>query len=284
MVSRRDRIVECFLLTLVAMVWPMLARAATPAEVEVSIVKGKQFLYSLQRPEGRWEPDGQRKGKGNDHEKMQGSTWGGFTALATYGLLASGENAQDPRLARAIAFLKSADITGVYALGMRCLVWQQMKPSAEIRFLAKRDAEQLISMLNKAGAGKGGWDYDDPTGKGGRIDHSVSQYGVLGLWATMQCGYEVNPDTWDLIDKTWRAHQYTDGGWSYDGDGHGIGGHEPTISMTAAGVATLFITQDILRSSEGLGCKGNLPNENIDLGLKWMSDHFAEVGPNLYTW
>lgn len=269
---------------LVILMSPVPARSATSAEVEASISRGKQLLYSLQRPEGRWEPDAHRKGKGNDHEKMQGSTWGGFTALATYGLLASGENAQDPRIARAIAFLKTADITGVYALGMRCLVWQQMKPSAEVRFLARRDAEQLINMLNKAGPGKGGWDYDDPTGKGGRIDHSVSQYGVLGLWAAMQCGYEVSPDTWDVVDKTWRAHQYPEGSWSYDGDGHGSGGHEPTVAMTAAGVATLFITQDVLRSNEGLGCKGNLPNDNIDLGLKWMSDNFSQVGPNLYTW
>src|SRR3954453_22036096 len=74
------------------------ARGATPAEVDASIAKGKQFLYSLQRPEGRWEPDAQRKGNTHNHEKMQGSTWGGFTAIATYALLASGESPQDPRM------------------------------------------------------------------------------------------------------------------------------------------------------------------------------------------
>ena len=262
------------------------ARAATPTEVEAAIGKGKQFLYSLQRPEGRWEPDPRREGnKHGDHPKMQGQSWGGYTACATYALLAAGENPQDPRVQKAVSFLKAADITGVYALGLRCLVWQQLPPSAEVRVLAKRDAEQLINLLNKAGPGKGGWDYDDPTGRGGRIDHSVSQYGVLGLWACMQCGYEVNPDVWQLIDKTWRDHQHSDGGWAYANDGKGNGSEgQPTPAMTAAGVATLFITQDVLRANEGLGCKGNLPNEHIDGGLKWMGEHFGGIGHNNYAW
>jgi hypothetical protein len=262
------------------------ARAATPAEVEAAIAKGKQFLYSLQRPEGRWEPDPKRVGNNHhDHPKMQGSAWGGFTACATYALLASGENPQDPRMAKAIDFLKTADMSGTYAVGMRCLVWQQLKPTAEVRVMAKRDAEILIRDLNRAGPGKGGWDYDDPTGKGGRIDHSVSQYGVLGLWACMQCGYEVNPDVWETIDKTWKGHQFSDGGWNYDGDGKGIGSRDETASMTAAGVATLFITQEILRSNEGLGCKGNIANENIDKGLHWISaDNFHGVHENNYAW
>ena len=282
MILRRGCVVACVLLTVLA---ARPAGAATPAEVEVAIAKGKAFLYGLQRPEGRWEPDAQRKGVSHgDHPKMQGAAWGGFSAIAVYALLAAGENPQDPRLAKGIEFLKGADITGVYALGMRCLVWQEMPQSAEVRVLAKRDAERLVNTVNRGGAGKGGWDYDDPTGKGGRIDHSVSQYGVLGLWATSQCGYEVNPDLWDLIDKTWRAHQFEDGGWSYDGDGKGTGSHEPTLAMTAAGVATLFITQDVLRSNDGLGCKGNIPNENIDKGLRWVGEHFGQAGANVYTW
>ena len=277
---------------LIVLVLPSLllvpaAGAATPAEVEAAIAKGKQFLYNLQRPEGRWEPDAKRQGNNHhDHPKMQGSAWGGFTACATYALLAAGENPQDPRVQKAVHFLKTADITGVYAIGMRCLVWQQLPQSAEVRVLAKRDAEQLINLLNKAGPGKGGWDYDDPTGRGGRIDHSVSQYGVLGLWAAQRCGYEVNPDTWELIDKTWRDHQHSDGGWAYANDGKGNGNPDgPTASMTAAGVATLFITQDVLRANEGLGCKGNLVNEAIDRGLAWIGkDDFHGVHENNYAW
>src|SRR3954464_14924625 len=113
MTVRRRRLVACVLVAFAAGAQGA-ARAATPAEVDAAIAKGKQFLYSLQRPEGRWEPDAQRKGNSHhEHPKMQGSAWGGFTALATYALLASGENPQDPRLAKAIEFLKGADMTGV---------------------------------------------------------------------------------------------------------------------------------------------------------------------------
>ena len=55
--------------------------------------------------------------------------------------------------------------------------------------------------------------------------------------------------------------------------------------MTAAGVATLFITQDVLRANEGLGCKGNITNDNIDKGLRWISNNdFHGVHENNYTW
>ena len=47
--------------------------------------------------------------------------------------------------------------------------------------------------------------------------------------------------------------------------------------MTAAGVATLFITQDQLHSAEFLRCHGNATDDNIERGLKWIGDNFASV-------
>ena len=274
-------------LVVLSLLAPPAARGATPEEVDRAIEKGVKYIYSQQKKDN-WEvidqPIIEEGDKRSGQQMVTSWQWGGMTAISTCALLYARENPQDPRIQKAVYFLKGADITGVYALGMRCLVWPQLPQTAEVRMLAKRDAEQLISMLNRAGSGKGGWDYDDPTGKGGRIDHSVSQYGVLGLWACAQCGYEVNPDVWELVDKTWRDHQFADGGWSYAGDGKGGGSPDPpTASMTAAGVATLFITQDILRSNDGLGCKGNISNENIDKGLKWMGEKFGEIGNNTYT-
>jgi hypothetical protein len=59
----------------------------------------------------------------------------------------------------------------------------------------------------------------------------------------------------------------------------GFGGppdaNKVTLSMTAAGVATLFITQDYLHGDGG--CKGNYINPPIEAGLKWISDHFNEL-------
>src|SRR5438093_5380661 len=143
----------------------------------------------------------------------------------------------------------------------------------------------LVGTLNEAGDGRGGWDYDDPTNKGGRIDHSVSQYGVLGLWACARSGCEISPRVWDVIDKTWREHQYEDGSCAYDNDGKGKGGStSPTAAMTAAGVATLFITQDQIRLNDGINCQGNISNEAIEKGLKWMDENFRYVSENNYAW
>ena len=188
--------------------------------IQAAIAKGQAFLLSQMKAPGRWETDAQRKGNKHDHEHMQGSTWGGFTAIATYALLASGKHPQDKDVAAAINFLKSADITGAYALGLRAQVWSHLPRGPEIVRLYNQDAAALIRTINKGGAAAAMWDYDDPTNRpSNRIDHSLSQYGVLGLWACAQGGAEINPEIWAAFDGAWRKHQYASGGWSYKGDG-----------------------------------------------------------------
>jgi hypothetical protein len=43
--------------------------------------------------------------------------------------------------------------------------------------------------------------------------------------------------------------------------------------MTAAGLASLFIAQDYLRANEAK-CAGNVTDERIEMGLKWLGDNF----------
>ena len=60
-----------------------------------------------------------------------------------------------------------------------------------------------------------------------------------------------------------------------------VAGKKPvTASMTAAGVATLFITDDMLHGQEGANCNGNVTDKNIDAGLHWMGEHFDQVKDN----
>jgi hypothetical protein len=56
-----------------------------------------------------------------------------------------------------------------------------------------------------------------------------------------------------------------------------------TASMTAAGVATLFITADYLHAEEGVVCTGTLVNPWIDRGLGWMDKNFDRVSGNTYA-
>ena len=76
---------------------------------------------------------------------MQGDTFGGYTAIATYALLASGENRSDPRISKAVQFLEDADIIGIYALGLRANVWALLPGDRRARIMAERDAQLIIN-------------------------------------------------------------------------------------------------------------------------------------------
>ncbi len=266
------------------------ARAATPEQIEEAIRRGREYLLSQQKPEGRWETDEKRNPKSGhgDWKTMQGPEWGGYSSIATYALLASAPNVnselQNPKVAAALKFLKKADVTGIYALGMRTQVWTFLPDGPEKTILAKRDAQRMLLGLNTKGdpGSRGLWDYDDPTNNGRRIDHSVAQYGVLGLWACVQAGVPIEDEAWKRIEHAWRDHQYADGGWSYKGNGKDQ--EKPTPSMTAAGVATLFLTQEFLLKNSGIACRDSLTSKHIDLGLKWMDKNFGSFGSNSYTW
>ena len=263
------------------------ARAATPEQVQKAIEKAKDWLYKQQNPKGTWErvekpvPNGE---KGNaDPDARQ---WGGLTSLATYALLAAEESPQAPKLQNAISFLKTAPIEGIYATGMRCQVWLFLSDDKSVRPLIERDKEFLLRSLHQDVAHAkdnrfGFYPYYFERGKphpADWYDHSVSQYGVLGMWALEQAGAEVPVRYWEVVDSAWRRAQYSDGGWSYRQKGPDAppdSGHaNETPQMAAAGIATLFITQEYL-TADVVACKGNATNENIDRGLKWMDQHVS---------
>src|SRR5579859_2258655 len=251
----------------------------TPQNIEKGIERAKIFLYGIQREGGRWEKDPARVGEEHSqYVNMQGDTFGGYTALATYSLLASGENPNDPRIKSAIEFLKQADIVGIYAIAMRCQVWLLIPhDSPQMRALIQRDAEALFKGINDGKINpknQGMWDY---TGQGRFLDHSVSQYGVLGLWACQQTGaVDVGLDRWKLIETAWRRDQYPDGAWDYGKVS------DETLSMTAAGIASLFIVGDYLHTAEGIGCLGNGGDPYIDKGINWLDKHYHTIGQSAY--
>src|SRR5690348_15833383 len=110
------------MIPILVLLLPIVARAASPADVDKSIARAKAFLYAQQQKDGTWEIEKQGDyAPGNRHA-------GGLTAVATYALVAAGEDPQNPKIARAIAWLKTADIKDVYALGCRTQLWQLLPP------------------------------------------------------------------------------------------------------------------------------------------------------------
>jgi hypothetical protein len=252
------------------------ARAASPDEVKDAIDKGVKYLYDAQNADGSWELVGAPTTQG-PHE-VTGKQWGGLTAMAVYALLAAGENEQDPGIAKAVEWLGRANIVGTYALGMRSQVWTLLDKDGPygkiIRAGVKKDAYMLVKGAFEAEGESQGWywyfwdTYKNAPMAGG-YDRSNSQYGVLGVWACEQAGAEVPSKYWMIQDSIWKQAQNADGGWEYTGEG------PSTHTMAAAGLATLFITQDYLINAT-MGkrdCKGNYVNRNIDLGLAYMDQH-----------
>ena len=122
--------------------------------IEKAIEHGKAFLYAQQR-EGNWE-ESQKKmptERGGQPGPMGGrgqnpvvtSQWGGLTSIAVFSLIAAGDNVRDERLTKAMAFIKTSDITGTYALGLHAQIWNLLPSNIlkEYRANIQKDEAQL---------------------------------------------------------------------------------------------------------------------------------------------
>jgi hypothetical protein len=288
--GRRGKIiVVSFLLCIVP---ARLCPAATATQVDAAIKKAVAYLYSIEHTDN-WEiAKADPHGLASDGGYAEASHYGGYTAIATYALLAAGEDPKDnPKLDAAIKWLLKADLHGTYAVALRSQVWL-LTPQSPARDAARdADARFLLDSVIQRGAHAGFYGYSFgrpgeqrsqqalPFGQGGppsswNYDLSNSQYGVLGVWALEQAGAVIPQEYWQAVDKSWKAAQEHDGGWKYRPNWpDGI-----TATMTAAGVATLFITQDsIMRQRTWEPCVPDTPNNNIEDGLIWMSKHIAEA-------
>ena len=260
---------------------------ATPDQIDACIRRAVDYLYSKQKPGGQWETSPVRvESAPHEWEHMQGDTFGGYTALCAFALLEAGEKAADPRLARALTWLRAADVHGPYTLGLRCMIWAKLGSNRDAQRLLQEDANRLLGSMLRQGRGTGLWDYESgkagvPANRSGEIDRSASQFAVLGLWAAAQGGATVPPETWRQLDAVWRKGQSVEGMWSYAGPAEAGSG---TVSMTAAGIATLLIVQDVL-GSLGQALPAGGTDEHLNRGMTRMAVQFDQVpAGGAYTW
>jgi hypothetical protein len=246
------------------------AMAASPEDVQAAIDRAKAFLYSQQNSDGNWEQSAKPLGDKTPYDPA-GGQWGGLTALATYSLLAAGESPRNPRLAAAIRFLETAEVRGIYAIGLRAQIWGYLPMSPLIHAAIERDGRLLLRASPTLG-GMYGYLADGAPDPGHLYDHSVSQYGVLGMWALQEAGLEVPDQYWTSVDAAWRREQLADGSWSYFAQPSRE--YPPTVTLTAAGVASLYLTDDDLRGEAGLECRDDLGDADIERGLAWIGGHF----------
>jgi hypothetical protein len=253
----------------------MSSLAQSPAEVDAAIKKGVDALYKSQNANGTWDENQAKKFEEIDNS-FDGTQWGGTTAMAVYALLACGEKPNDPRLAKAIEFLHTQPINGTYAVSLKCLVWHQLPDTPEVRKSMSRDFRILMQTANtKRKKGAPVWDYLGTT----RQAYSLSrtQYATLGIWAAGEMGIEAPPAFWTALEGTWEQSQAPEGGWKYMYPGDAAERYSATtVSMTAAALASLYITQDYTKGEFYSGARGNATSVPIEKGLTWLTQNFKE--------
>jgi hypothetical protein len=276
---------------------------ATPEQIQNAIKKAQDFLYSKQDKDGTWEqaPRPALNSGRNPQINYKQRQWGGITAICTYALLASGESPQGLKLKPAIEFLQKANLQSTYSLGVSAQVWLFVPETPQVRETVFHTARMLDLGMIRSGEADGLYTYWTGTKEGNAAptwtsatggyvpqhgdampwDMSNSQYAILGMWALSENGAEVSADFWKRAQKAWEKMQEEDGGWRYDHAAR----HHINAAMTAAGIATLFITQDFTLPDHWSVCTGSAPNAAIERGLAWMDAHIDKVvnTPDYYT-
>ncbi|MDP6524551.1 MAG: DUF4159 domain-containing protein [Kiritimatiellia bacterium] len=173
---------------------------------------------------------------GSIEETMTHYSHGAGTVMATLAMLAAGADpASDDSVQRALGWLSENDIQNTYYRAVRANVWEyalRKSPYEELyREKLEEDFDWLLKALNK----KEGWRYLMTSRD---WDNSVTQYGVLGIWAAARAGFDPGKDFWLKMSKHFRTCQNKDGGWSYTTGGS-------TANMATAGLATMFLVFDM---------------------------------------
>ena len=222
-----------------------------------------------------------------------GAYYGGLDALCVYSLMQSGEAIPDktldiksPFITGLIAQMKKlpdTDGPATYAHALRATALALFNRPQD-RITLRADFEWLLKAANR-----GAYTYDAPDaaqpadfrrrrqgfgvmGQDGIWDASNSQYGLLGVWSGAEVGLEVPTSYWKDVEDHWTQNQQSDGEWGYESPEEGSGRQ----SMTAAGIASLFVTHDWLAVPRFGSDVGREPfSPALSKGLAWFeqSDH-----------
>jgi len=266
-------------LAALACLGPLRAHAAevTDEDVRRAIERGKEYLLNLRNPDGSFTSDPRWRSC--------------YSSLVLMTLARLGEHPNREVMSSGLNYLTSlnADLDfndkQGYALPIRIMALAYVHNrcaearKAAIRQKIREDVARIIAGQANAGDGDGGWRY-----KLNRADYdfSVSQWPLLALYEAGRVGIEFPPDVFRQARQLYFRGQHTDGGWGYQMGGQSYG------SMTAAGLASLYIISDFIEPASGCPCVNGRSQSStldierrMDLALGWLSKNFvAERNPH----
>jgi hypothetical protein len=273
MLFSRLRVVVC-LLCAGALAWLPCDRVAaadvSARQVLEAIEKAKRMLLKSQLPDGAFNGGG----SGDTHTV-------GVTSLALLALLNTGMSASDPEIQRGLGWLRRQQPQTTYEISLMIQALAAAKDGRRdlpIVAVLVKDLEEM--QMRRGGANSGSWSYNKSMGNLGGGDRSNGQFAVLGLREAQEMGVPVSINTWRQARAHWLTSQNANGAWSYSGGGQPSGG---SGSMTVAGIATLVITQAMLRAEERELNADGTPNccgepqvdKPLEEAYKWLGNNFA---------
>lgn len=253
----------------------------TDDEIDAAVARGAKYLLGMQSPDGSW-----RTHKLGVHAN---------TVLCMMGLAYTDVDPKSEQIKKGLTALMACDLMKdgpssyltafrLQALGkwfknrqldreMRDLVWEAIK----------KDAEQIL----KGQCADGGWGYSLDAGPT-FADFSNVQICMLGLGEAIKAGVELPKPPLEKAMLLYVTKQLPDGGWNY---GRTVNDQWPWTtdqampsygSMTAAGVASLYIARDYCYAGMGCPCAGgrssyrlNKVDEAIDKALDWLGQRYT---------
>jgi len=92
------------------------------------------------------------------------------------------------------------------------------------------------------------------------------------VWAASLANIEVPKEYWWLVEKHWLDTQIQDGGWNYSKSAM-----TSTATMTAAGLASMFVCFDNLFTKGFIECNTQNEFKPIKRGLDWFDKNFEDT-------
>jgi hypothetical protein len=174
---------------------------------------------------------------------------------------------------------------GTYTVGLRLLLARNLSRPAIAEASIRRDTAYLIRGGRPRKDGGLMWSYMPPPANPAYPDslgdYSNVNYAVLGLWSARDLKQEIREPIWLGLEKTWTQGQQDNGGWAYipfkDATPKTPAEHQvPRGSMTAAGVASLYVILDEFYAPQGEpgAYRNSAAYKSIQQGLKWLGDNF----------